>query len=69
MFPDGDFEPRRNNIAIFGRAVARIFHIFLLLSNHKAFLTAWDGVKYRPRLCSQGRKFFGIPVFHAIRLS
>uniref|UniRef100_A0A286XH60 Uncharacterized protein n=1 Tax=Cavia porcellus TaxID=10141 RepID=A0A286XH60_CAVPO len=47
-----------------GIAVACVFNIFLpLLSNHKAFLTASNVVKYRLNSCSQSRKFFGIPCF------
>lgn len=47
-----------------GIAVACVFNIFLpLLSNHKAFLTASNVVKYRLNFCSQSRKFFGIPCF------
>lgn len=47
-----------------GTAVACVFNIFLpLLSNHKAFLTASNVVKYRLHFCSQSRKFFGIPCF------
>lgn len=47
-----------------GIAVACVFNIFLpLLSNHKAFLTASNVVKYRFNFSSQSRKFFGIPCF------
>ncbi|KAG3283524.1 hypothetical protein H1C71_034065 [Ictidomys tridecemlineatus] len=47
-----------------GIAVACVFNIFLpLLSNHKAFLTASNVVKYRLNFCSQSRKFFGILCF------